>query len=110
MSDSSVPTARKSSQVLLRSLARMPLEQLAQALTKDESTASRVRSGEARVTVGEFCELVDAAGMKLVPISKVCVDREKYEALATLAAAAMSDRDTVRRLVWEADDEGGKGK
>jgi hypothetical protein len=81
----------------------MPLDQLAQALSKDESTASRVRSGEARLTIGEFCELVDAAALKLVPTSKVCVDRAKYEALATLAAAAMSDKATVQRLVWEGD-------
>ena len=100
-SDTPKSMTRKSSQILLRSLARMPLEQLALALGKDESTASRVRSGEARVTLGEFCELVDVAGMKLVPISKVCVDRQKFEALAVLAAAAMSDKDAVRKLVWE---------
>lgn len=79
----------------------MDLASLAQALSKDESTASRVRSGEARLTVGEFCELVDAASMKLVSRDKVCVDRAKYEALATLAVAAMADKQTIQRLVWE---------
>lgn len=101
MSDAPLTMTRKSSQVLLRTLAKMPLDQLAQALSKDESTASRVRSGEARLTVGEFCDLVDAAVMKIVPASKVCVDREKYEALATLAVAAMTDKQTIQRLVWE---------
>lgn len=101
MSDTSAPIARKSAQILMRSLARMPLEQLAQAISKDESTASRVRSGEARLTLGEFCELVDAASMKLVGADKYCVDRAKWEAITTLVAGAMSDRDTVRKLVWE---------
>lgn len=101
MSDSQPAITRKSSQVLLRVLARLPLDQLAQALSKDESTASRVRSGEARLTVGEFCELVDTAGLRFVQAGKVCVDREKYEALATLAAAAMADKETIQRLVWD---------
>lgn len=100
-SDLSQSMTRKSSQALLRSLARLPLEQLAAALAKDESTASRVRSGEARVTLLEFCELVDVAGLKLVSTDKVCVDRQKFEALATLAAAAMSDKDAVRKLIWD---------
>src|SRR5574341_92714 len=98
VSDGPISIARKSSQALLRQLARMPLDKIAQALSKDDTTASRVRSGEARVTVGEFCDLLDAAGLKLVPASKVCVDRQKYEALATLAAAAMSNKETVQRL------------
>lgn len=81
----------------------MPLDEIARALSKDDSTASRVRSGEARVTVGEFCDLVDAAGLKLVAFDRICVDRRKYEALATICAAAMSDEATVNKLVWEGE-------
>jgi len=81
----------------------MSLESISSAIAKDDSTASRVRSGEARLTVGELCDLVDAAGLKLVASDRVCVDRRKYEALATLAAAAMSDEDTVNKLVWEGE-------
>lgn len=102
-SDSAPAIARKSSQALLRELARMPLESISRALSKDDSTASRVRSGEARITVGEFCDLVDAAGLKLVSFDRVCVDRKKYEALATIAAAAMSDEDSVNKLVWDGE-------
>ena len=103
-SDTQESMTRKTSQVLLRELARMPLEAIANVLSKDESVASRVRSGEARLTIGELCNIVDAAGLKIVPKDKVCVDRQKYEALATLAAAAMSDKDIVKRLVWEGDE------
>src|SRR5688572_15376043 len=100
VSSIAAPMARKSAQTLLRSLARMPLETIAQALSKDESTASRVRSGEARVTVGEFCELVDAAGLKLVSADKYCVDRALWVAVTTMLAATMADKESVQRLVW----------
>lgn len=106
MSGSSQPasaTARNSSQALLQALARVPLDKLAAALAKDETTACRVRSGEARVTLAEVGALIDAADLKLVSRDRVCVDRKKYEALATIAAAAMSDEASVNKLVWEGE-------
>jgi hypothetical protein len=45
--------------------------------------------------------LLDAAGMKAVGASNVCVSRERYEMLAGIAAAAMADKEIVQRLVWE---------
>lgn len=95
--------ARSSSQLLLQALAKCPLDRLALALAKDETTACRVRSGESRITLAEACALIDAADMKLVARDRVCVDRKKYEALATIAAAAMSDPESAKKLVW--DDE-----
>lgn len=102
-SDTPAPITRKSSQVLLASLARMSLDTISKAIAKDDSTSSRVRSGEARVTLGEFCDLVDAAEMKLVDRDRVCVHRKKYEALVTIAAAAMSDETSVHKLVWDGE-------
>lgn len=81
----------------------MPLDAISKAISKDDSTSSRVRSGEARLTLGELCDLIDAADLKLVTRDRVCVDRKKYEALATIAAAAMSDPESAKKLVW--DDE-----
>lgn len=40
-------------------------------------------------------------GIKVVASDRVCVDRAKFEAVLMLARAAMSDEDTVRKLVWE---------
>jgi len=102
-SDALNTSARKSSQVLLGALARMPLEAISRAIAKDDSTSSRVRSGDARLTLGELCDLIDAAEMKLVSRDRVCVDRKKYEALATIAAAAMSDEESVNKLVWDGE-------
>lgn len=94
-------TARNSSQVVLQALARMPLEDISNAISKDESVACRVRSGEARLTVVELCALLDAAGKKVVDSSAVCIRKEKYESMSQLFAAAMSDEATVRRLIWD---------
>lgn len=87
-------------------LARMSLDAISRAIAKDDSTSSRVRSGEARLTVGELCDLIDAAELKLVSRDRVCVDRKKYEALATLAAAAMSDEETVAVTYTRAHESG----
>lgn len=93
--------SRKSSQTILGVLARMPLERIAEAIGKDESTACRVRSGEARLTVMELGSLLDAAAQKVVSIEQVCVRRDKLGAMATLLAAAFADEQTTHRLVWE---------
>lgn len=102
-SDTPSATARNSSQSLLQALARLSLEAIGKAISKDETTACRVRSGEARVTLAEVGALIDAAELKLVSRDRVCVDRKKYEALATIAAAAMSDEESVNKLVWEGE-------
>lgn len=86
---------------LLPALAKLPLDTIAAAIGKDDSVACRVRSGDARLTLSEFCALIDAADMKVVGTSNVCVSRERYEMLAGIAAAAMADKEIVQRLVWE---------
>src|SRR6185312_11442449 len=65
---SPLPTdpSRKNLQGVLRRLARMPLADIAAAIEKDESTASRLRSGEAKLTVEEFSKLLAAIGCKVV--------------------------------------------
>lgn len=93
--------ARNASQSLLQAVAAQPLSVLADALGVDESVACRIRSGEARVTLHQVGALLDALQKKIVSRDQVCVSRSKYEAMATLLAAAMSDADTTRRLIWE---------
>ncbi len=106
MAESSLPAlepSRKALQGLLQRLARMPLEPIAKAIGKSESTACRVRDGESPLSLCEFCDLVDLAGLKMVSKEKVCVDRPVYEAMATVATKAMSLPEFARQLVW--DDE-----
>lgn len=91
-------SAQGSLRTVAQALATMPLDQLAAAINKDDSTASRVRSGDAKVSMDDAVRLLHAAGLRVVPIDVVCVDRAKYEAVVTLATAAMADVETARRL------------
>jgi hypothetical protein len=102
-----IPTepSRKIAQEVLRRLARMPLSEIASAIDKDESTASRLRSGESKLTVGEFANLLAAIGCKVVDKDRVCVDRKTYEAMAHINARAMRDEEIAKRLMWDDDPE-----
>jgi len=93
--------ARNCAPRLVQALARVPVKSIADAIGKDESVASRVRSGEARLTLHEFCALIDLAGQKLVGADNVCVSKDRYSMLAGIASAAMSNPSIVQQLVWE---------
>ena len=97
--------SRKIAQEVLKRLARLPLSEIAKVIDKDDSTASRLRSGEARLTVGEFSALLAAIGCKVVDKNRVCVDRKTYEAMAHINARAMRDEEIAKRLMWDDDPE-----
>ena len=97
--------SRKIAQEVLKRLARMSLADIAKTIDKDESTASRLRSGEARLTVGEFASLLAAIGCKVVDKDRVCVDRKTYEAMAHINARAMAHADIAKRLMWDDEPE-----
>ncbi len=82
-------------------LAKTSLDTLASAIGKDDTQVSRIRSGQLGATVTDFVKLLHAAGLKAVPLGKVCVDRDMYHAMVTVNAKAMSDEQTVRRLTWD---------
>ena len=82
-------------------LAGTSLEVLAQAIGKDDSQVCKIRSGELGAKVRDVVKLLHAAGLKVVPTDRVCVKREKYEAMVTIAAAAMADPATARRLTYD---------
>lgn len=86
-----------------QALAHAPLDVLAGAIGRDDTTACRIRSEEAKVTISDAVRLLHAAGLKTVSRRKVCVDREVYAAMTTIASRAMADEETARRLTW--DDE-----
>lgn len=70
---------------------------LAQVLGVSESTVSRIKNEK----LEDALALIYQLGFKVVDASRVCVDRSKYEAMVTIARAAMADEDTARRLIWE---------
>lgn len=89
--------------VVAQALAATSLEALAAAIAKDDSTASRIRSEEAKVSISDAVRLICAAGLKVVPTDRVCVERATYEALATIASKAMSNTAISRQLVWDGE-------
>lgn len=86
-----------------RALAAAPLPTLAESIGRDDTTACRIRSEEVKVTISDAVRLLHAAGLKAVPLRKVCVDREVYQAMTTIASRAMADEQTARRLTWDED-------
>lgn len=88
-------------QSVAAALAQASLDTLATAIGKDDTQASRIRSGQLGVTVTDFVKLLDAAGLKCVSVDKICVDRAMYEAVVTVNARVMRDEQSVRRLMWD---------
>ena len=85
-----------SRQVLSTRLTRLGGAELARAICKDESTASRILSGERGCTLGDFCTLLDLANLKLVDKSKHCVPADELRMLRRVYALV-----TARDLMFE---------
>lgn len=88
-------------QLVAKHLSATSLDALAEAIAKDDSQVSRIRSGQLGACINDVVRLLYAAGLKTVPLDRVCVDRARYEAMVTMASAAMADEQTVRRLTWD---------
>lgn len=78
---------RTGAQSLATRLLRCSVEEIARAIDKDTSTASRVRAGERACTVAEFCELLELVGLKLVSTDKQCVPADELKMLRRCYAA-----------------------
>lgn len=70
---------------------------LAQVLGVSETTVSRTKTEK----LEDAITLLYHLGFKVVDESRVCVDRQAYEAMATLARKAMSCEHMARRLIWD---------
>ena len=87
--------------LLASRLARLPLEEIARVLGKDDTAACKIRSGERAVSVSDLAKLIPACGLKLVDREKVCVDRRAYESMTYIASKAMADQQSAQRLIWD---------
>jgi hypothetical protein len=67
------------------------------AMGKGESWAKKVGYGNQGVMLDDIPKLLDVLGLKVVDKSKVCVDREVYEAYKTLAGKAITE---PQKLDW----------
>lgn len=81
------PLVRTSAQKVAHRLLKKSVREIAEALQKDESTASRVRAGERAITIQEFCDLLSLIGFKLVDTNMQCVPADELAMLRRCYAA-----------------------
>lgn len=84
-------SARKLVQVVLQRLAKTKNQAVAEAIGKDESTVSRIVSGDSGIKLSDLQPFLRSLGLKVVDANQVCVDRNVYESYRTLARAAIND-------------------
>ena len=96
--DSLLPTerARKNEKVILSSLADTGQAVVATAIGVNESTVSRMKSGD----IEQFSRFLAACGLKVVPVDMRCYPADEIEALRVLARR--SDVLRADSLDWEA--------
>lgn len=90
--------SRKAYSAVLQSLQDPGTQRsVALALGVSESTVSRIKTEKLEDAVTLLYQL----GFKVVSQAKTCVDSQVYQAVCTLAGAAMSCPDTARKLTWD---------
>lgn len=95
------PTGSNPVALLSTRLSKVALEEIARTLGCDDTTASRVRSGERARSVADLAKLIPLCGLKLVDKDKICVDRPTYDAMTLIASKAMANQETARKLIWD---------
>lgn len=98
LSISPAERARKISCVILQRAQRDATQvALAAAMGCSESTLSRMLAPD---HLDKLALLLAHAGLKVVPVERICVDPQMYEAMTRIASKAMADTETAQRLVW----------
>lgn len=88
-------------QMLSTRLAKMTLEAIAGVIKKDDTEACKVRSGERKCNLTEFCDLLDAAGLKLVSKDRHCVKEEEFNFMRKMTARALANESIAQQLTFE---------
>lgn len=96
-------SARKLLQVILQRVATVKNSTVGDAIGKDESTVSRIVSGESGVRLEVLHPFLAALGLKVVDAGRICIDVEKYNAMLVLAKRAIAQEQKVEgpQLDWE---------
>jgi hypothetical protein len=92
-----IPSLRKHELVAER-LRTAKATAVAEALNKSDSWVDKVRNGESGILVSDLPALCEALGLKVVSAEKICVDRDVYQSLKTIAGAAL---EAPQKLEWE---------
>ena len=98
ITDFPAPSALPKKGELRERFERMKDSALDSAMGKGESWAKKVGYGDQGVKLDDIPRLLAALDLKVVDKSKVCVDREVYEAYKTLAGKAITE---PKKLDWD---------
>lgn len=90
--------SRRLLQIILQRSAKVKNQAVGDAIGKDESTVSRIISGEMGLKIQDLQGFLSALGLKCVDSNQVCIDRQIYESYKTLATAALTN---PAKLNWD---------
>jgi hypothetical protein len=89
--------ARKSHAIALQLIAAVGQNMIATEIGVSPPTISRFVSDD----LERACQVIAAAGVKVVPAGRICVDQAMYQAMVTIATGALSSPEAIQKLVWE---------
>lgn len=89
--------ARKFASLAMRRIAEVGQNKIASEIGVSPPTVSRWVSDD----LERCCQILAAAGLKLVPIDMQCFPPRKVEILLELARDHLKQLESVDRLVWE---------
>lgn len=72
-------------QAILRAIATVKNQAVADAIGRDDSTVSRIVSGESGVKLDVLQPFLACLGLKVVPFGHICIDAEEWEATRVMA-------------------------
>ncbi len=95
-------SSRKVLQLILQRIADLKYQTVADAIGRDESTVSRIVSGDSGVKLQELVPFLDITGFKLVPKDHYCVQLDRWNALVVYAKIGMEHERKVEgpQLEW----------
>ncbi len=92
--------ANKYHRAILSALVDHGQNHVAQSLGWQDDKVSRVKGGDRSLAIHEFCQLINACGLKIVPQAYQCFDPVKAQAMMTLYKAAMERLEDPVMLLW----------
>ncbi len=93
-----IPNRGNGSGVIRERLEAAKLTSVDEAVRKGDSWSKKILAGDSGVRLDDMGPFLAALGLKVVDVSKVCVDRQTAQAYETIAKRAMA-KD--RTLIWD---------
>lgn len=97
LSPAIVENARKNERAILNAFARVSQARIAEQMGINDSQVSRFKDGG----LEHAAALLAACGLKVVPVDMQCFNREKVNALLTLARDHLVQMEHPEQLSWD---------